>query len=199
MAVKVVEPVTDPVASEVEVADPVEPVPRRHPYAALFALVATSVAVVDQATKAWALRVLVDGPIPLVGSFRLRLAFNDGAAFSLIPGRTTLVALLALVVTLFVVRAGLRAERPAWAVAFGLIVGGACGNLIDRVVRGDGILDGWVVDFFDLQWWPVFNVADVGISLGVVAVLWLVLREPAERSREPEGSQEPQGSREPEG
>lgn len=140
---------------------------------------AAGVVVLDQLTKAWAVRALDDGPIDLVGSLRFRLVWNDGAAFSLITGRTTIVALLALAVSMVVLVVGLRAEHRRWAVVLGVIYGGAAGNLVDRVIRdGEGVLGGRVVDFIDVQWWPVFNVADIAIVVGVGLALALSLREP---------------------
>ena len=68
------------------------------------------------------------------------------------------------------------------AVAMGMIVGGALGNLGDRLFRGDaGFLHGSVVDFIDLQWWPVFNVADMGVVCGAVLLAITFLRPPEER------------------
>ena len=139
----------------------------------LFLLVAAAVVVLDQATKVWALDALADGPIDLIGSLRLNLTFNDGSAFSLGSGRTTLVAVIAIVVSLVVARLGWKATDRTWAVGFGLVLGGALGNLIDRLFRaGEGLLGGRVVDFVDLQWWPVFNLADAAIVCGAV---WLAL------------------------
>jgi signal peptidase II len=149
---------------------------RRHwkPFLAVAALVVAA----DQATKSWAVVALDDRVIDLVGSLRLRLVLNDGAAFSLVSGRTTVIALVALAVTAVVLRFGLRSRRPSWAAGFGLIFGGASGNLVDRAVRdGEGFLGGRVVDFIDLQWWPVFNVADAALVLGVGVVFLLSLRD----------------------
>jgi signal peptidase II len=140
---------------------------------------AAVVLVVDQLTKVWAVAALDGGrTIDLVGSLRLRLTFNDGSAFGLGSGRTTLVAIIAIAVSLVVIRLGLRATRRSWAIGFGLVLGGAVGNLVDRAIRsGDGLLGGRVVDFVDLQWWPVFNVADVAIVAGVALLVLLSLRE----------------------
>jgi signal peptidase II len=146
--------------------------------------VAAAVLVADQVSKAWAVSALGGGRvIDLVGSLRLRLTFNDGSAFGLGAGRTTLVAVIALLVSAVVVSIGLRATRRPWAVGFGLVLGGALGNLVDRAMRdGDGFLGGRVVDFVDLQWWPVFNVADVAIVVGVGLLVLLSFR--AEENRD---------------
>nr|MBO2504099.1 hypothetical protein [Thermoanaerobacterales bacterium] len=78
-----------------------------------------------------------------------------------------LISLLAIIVVAVLLRTGRHATRPVVAVALGMVLGGALGNLIDRAVReGDGFLGGGVVDFVDLQWWPVFNLADSAIVVG---------------------------------
>jgi signal peptidase II len=65
--------------------------------------------------------------------------------------------------------------------ATGCIIGGATGNVLDRVFRGSGFMDGAVVDFIDLRWWPVFNVADIGIVCGAIAVAYsLIVAQPEE-------------------
>jgi signal peptidase II len=148
---------------------------------AAFAGAAALVVAADQLTKHWALQALADGPIDLVGSLRLKLAFNDGAAFSLGGGggRTGLIAVVGLVVAALIVRMGLRAERRLWAIGLGVVLGGALGNLVDRAFRaGDGVLGGRVVDFVDLQWWPVFNVADSALWVGIGLLLVSSWREP---------------------
>jgi signal peptidase II len=146
--------------------------------------VAAAVLALDQLSKAWAVEALGDGHvIDLVGSLQLRLTVNHGAAFSLTNGRGPLISLLALVVVAVLLRTGRHATGRAMAVALGLVVGGAFGNLIDRAFReGDGLLGGGVVDFVDLQWWPVFNVADAAIVVGAILLFVVQWRE-AEPSR----------------
>ena len=156
--------------------EPVEATRARWP---LLLSVAAAVLAVDQLTKAWAVGRLGDGEIiDLVGSLRLRLTMNYGSAFSLADGRGPLISLLALVVVAVLLRTGRHATRPAMALALGLVLGGAFGNLIDRAFReGDGFLGGGVVDFVDLQWWPVFNVADSAIVVGAVLLFITQWRE----------------------
>lgn len=142
--------------------------------------VAALVLAVDQLTKAWAVAALGDGRIiDLVGSLRLRVTVNYGSAFSLADGRGPLISLLALAVVAVLLRTGRHATQASMAVALGLVVGGAFGNLIDRAFRaGDGFLGGGVVDFVDLQWWPVFNAADAAIVVGAALLFLVQWREP---------------------
>ena len=140
---------------------------------------AAVVAVLDQLTKQWALSALADGPIDLVGSLRLNLVFNDRAAFSLGFGSTTAIALIGCTLVVVLVVMGVRAEHRRWALGLGIILGGAIGNLTDRALRaGDGFLGGRVVDMVDLQWWPVFNVADAAVCVGAVALVIYSIRAP---------------------
>jgi len=153
-------------------------------------VVAVVVYVLDQATKHWALQDLRDGPIDLVGSLRLNLAFNTGAAFS---GGTGLGPLIAVVVVVIVVVLILGRHRvidsAVGTVAVGMIAGGAVGNLSDRLLRaGDGFLGGAVVDFVDLQWWPVFNVADAAVVLGGLMLVLDSMRTGSRRAESSPGS-----------
>lgn len=131
---------------------------------------AALVVALDQASKTWALGTLADGrALDLFWTLRLKLSFNSGVAFSLGRGIAPLLvvpAVVALVVGLVLLRR--TVVRPIVAVALGLVVGGALGNLVDRFLRGH---DGAVVDFVDLQWWPVFNLADAAIVCGAALVL----------------------------
>jgi signal peptidase II len=140
--------------------------------------VAVLVAALDQLTKHVALQALADGPIDLVGSLRLALVFNDRAAFSLGFGSTTAIALTGCVLVVVLVVLGVRRQPLGSALGFGIILGGALGNLTDRALRrGDGFLGGRVVDMVDLQWWPVFNLADVALWVGI-GVLLITSRRP---------------------
>jgi len=147
--------------------------------------VAAAVVVVDQVTKTWALRALQDGPIELVWTLQFNLTFNTGAAFSRFPGLGPYIGILAAVVAVGLLWSGRTVPTRTGAVAVGLIFGGAIGNLIDRAFRaGDGFLGGGVVDFIDVQWYPIFNVADMGVVLGALLLLFATARygdgEPAE-------------------
>jgi signal peptidase II len=143
---------------------------------AAVAAVGAAVLAADQATKWWALRALADGPVDVVGPLQLRLVHNTGSAFSIGAGSGPVVGLLALAVVVVLLWTGRNVEgRPALT-ALGLVLGGAVGNLVDRALRGDGLLHGAVVDFVDLGWWPVFNVADAAIVLGSILLVVAVGR-----------------------
>ena len=133
--------------------------------------VAGAVLVLDQLSKAWALEALADGPINLIGGVRFNLTFNKAGAFGLGGAFIPFLALGALaLVIVMAVTGGTR--RPSLAVALGLVLGGALGNLADRVFREPGLLDGAVVDFVDLRVWPIFNLADSAITIGCLLLLF---------------------------
>jgi signal peptidase II len=144
----------------------------------LLAGVAVAVVLVDQLTKWWAVEQLGDRQIQLVGSLQLNLVRNLGSAFSIgggswWGGAVSLAGLVIIVGLLWFAR--LTTSRLA-VVALGLVVGGAIGNLIDRAARSErGFMGGGVIDFVDLQWWPVFNVADAAVVVGVVILLVVTL------------------------
>jgi signal peptidase II len=140
--------------------------------APLVALVAAAVVGLDQLTKQWALTALADGPIDLFWTLRLRLVFNPGAAFGIGGSVAPFIPLAAVVVIVLLLRTGRLVEGRPGLVGIGLVLGGAVGNLVDRALRdGSGFMGGRVVDFVDLQWWPVFNVADVAIVVGAVLLV----------------------------
>jgi signal peptidase II len=115
----------------------------------------------------------------VVWTLRLALTRNTGAAFSLAGGRGAVVGLLALVVVGVVVWQGSGVSDRLGSVAVGLVLGGALGNLADRAFRGGaGFLGGAVVDFIDLRWWPVFNVADSCVVIGAILLVVATLRRP---------------------
>ena len=141
--------------------------------------IAAVVVVVDQLTKHWALNALDDGRvIDLVGSLRFNLAFNTGMAFSQGEGVGRIVPILAISVVAALLMAVGRSSSRWFSVGVGLIVGGSLSNVIDRLFRGNGWFDGAVVDFIDVQWWPVFNIADAAIVVGAVLLLITSLRAP---------------------
>jgi signal peptidase II len=101
----------------------------------------------------------------------LQLTRNPGAAFGMATGATVLFSLVAVGVVVVIVRSARRLGSTAWAVVLGLLLGGALGNLTDRLVRAPGPLRGAVVDWIHLHHWPIFNLADSAIVIGVVLAL----------------------------
>ena len=131
--------------------------------------VALAVVVADQLTKRWAVGSLAgDDERHVVWTLQWNLAYNTGMAFSRGRGLGPVIALLALLVVIVLVVSTAKAENRAARIAAGLLIGGALGNLLDRIFRGDRWLHGAVIDFIDLQWWPIFNVADIGVTVGAV-------------------------------
>ncbi len=141
----------------------------------VWAIVALTVFGADQLTKWWAERSLGDGqPRPLVGDLlQLRLTHNPGAAFSVGTGYTIVLSVIAIAVIAGCVTMSRRIRSLGWAVALGLLLGGALGNVTDRLLREPGPLRGHVVDFLQLPHWPVFNLADSAIC--VAAALFVIL------------------------
>lgn len=151
---------------------------------------AVTVLVVDQLTKVWALENLDVGRWrPLLGDWiQLTLVFNPGAALSLGTGMTWVLTILALAVTIVVVRSARRLGSRGWSLAFGLLLGGALGNLGDRFFRDPGFARGRVVDFIDYFGWFVGNVADIAIvvAAGLIMVLTILgIRLDGTRERGP--------------
>ena len=155
-------------------ADPAPP-PRRR----MVMLVVTAVLVLalDVATKVLVVATMTDGQrIPLLGdTVSLYLIRNSGAAFSLATGLTWVLTLVAIAVVVGIVRFARRLRSPGWAIALGLVLGGALGNLGDRFFRAPGPLEGHVVDFVSIGWWPVFNAADSAICCGGALLVVLAL------------------------
>lgn len=132
----------------------------------------------DQITKAWAERALSDGePVQVVGDLlRLHLTYNSGAAFSLGTGFTGVLTAVASVIVLVVLWQAFKVRSLPWAVALGLLLGGALGNLVDRYFRAPGPGLGHVVDFLRLPNFPIFNVADIGVTSAACLIAILALR-----------------------
>lgn len=156
--------------------DPVTPARRRRLLIAV-AVLALVVLVVDQLTKAWAESTLVAGErTALVGDLLgLSLIHNSGAALSTATGMTWLLTIVATAVVVFVVRFARRIGSTGWAVALGLLLGGALGNLVDRFFREPGIARGRVVDFIAYGHVFIGNVADIAIvgAAGLIVILAL--------------------------
>ena len=144
----------------------------------LLAVIALSVIALDLITKIIAVAMLTPGESTRIlgGLVYFSLLRNPGAAFSMATGMTWLLALVAIGVVVVIIRMAPRLRSTAWAVSLGLVLGGACGNLIDRIFRSPGFLQGHVVDFVSVfgpnaQYFPVFNVADSAITIGGISLV----------------------------
>lgn len=140
-------------------------------------LVAVVLFALDLLTKTLAVQQLTPGePVSIIGDVvRLRLVRNPGAAFSMATGMTWLLTLVASAVVIGVLRIGRTLRSPWWAIGLGMVLGGALGNLVDRLFRSPGPLQGHVVDFVSVGWWPVFNVADSAIVCGAILLVVLTV------------------------
>ncbi|HEY8448796.1 MAG TPA: signal peptidase II [Thermomicrobiales bacterium] len=135
-------------------------------------LIGTGVVIADQVSKWLIIERLGPGAdrhrASVIGDLvELRYAQNTGVAFGLLQGQGVLVPLLSIAVVAFLLRMYLRvgAPSPWFAVGSGLVLGGALGNVIDRMRLG------YVVDFISIAWWPTFNLADVAITCGAAVLL----------------------------
>jgi signal peptidase II len=144
----------------------------------MFATVAALTIALDVVTKVAAVAFLADRePVVVVpGVLDLTLVRNPGAAFGLGTGQTWLLSAIAIVVVGVVLRMAGRLRDRGWALALGLLLGGAVGNLLDRLFRQPGPMRGHVIDFLQLPNWPVFNLADSAICLAAALVVWRSLR-----------------------
>jgi signal peptidase II len=151
----------------------------------LISLIAAAV-VADQLTKTAALSMLSQGTaVPVLPGFNLSLGFNTGASFGMMggfmAGKPLLMAALTGALTIAFAVMAFRAQHALERAGFALVVGGALGNIIDRLRQGA------VTDFLDFYWrdwhWPTFNVADICITLGAVLIFAASL--PLRRRKEP--------------
>lgn len=136
------------------------------------------VLLLDQLTKVWVLQTLVEGEtVPVLGDLlSLQLLFNSGAALSIAEGMTWVLTLIAVAVVVVVIRISRRLGSTGWAVALGLLLGGALGNLVDRLFRQPGVGRGHVVDFIAYGDLFVGNVADIAIVAAAGLIMLLALR-----------------------
>jgi signal peptidase II len=151
------------------------PVDRRPRRVVLFAIVAAVVLAADIVSKVLVVDQLEPGREVRVlgGAIYLDVARNSGAAFSLGTGFTVILSLVALAVIAVIVRTASHMRSTGWAVALGLILGGAVGNIVDRIFRAPGVFRGHVVDWISLfgpnaEHWPIFNIADSAIVCGAI-------------------------------
>jgi signal peptidase II len=141
-------------------------------------LTAVVVLAADVTTKAVVVAKLSDrGPVHVVGHvLELVLTRNAGAAFSVGTGSTILFTAVAVAVVVVIARTARRLRSRGWAISLGLLLGGALGNLSDRIFRSPGVFRGHVVDWIQLPHWPVFNLADSAIVAGGVLAVLLSMR-----------------------
>lgn len=144
---------------------------------AMLVAITVTIVVLDLVTKIVMVSWLADGErVPLIGDLvSFTLVRNPGAAFSFATGMTWVLTLVALAVVIGIARFARRLRSRGWALALGLVLGGALGNLVDRFFRSPGPMQGHVVDFVSVGWFPVFNVADSAITVGGVLLVLLAL------------------------
>jgi signal peptidase II len=141
--------------------------------------VAVIVYVIDQVTKMMVVNDLVEGqPVQILGDFLVfHFVRNPGAAFSLASGSTWIFSILAAVVTAAIVIFARKIKSLAWAVVFGLLLGGTLGNLTDRLIREPSFGEGHVIDFISMPWMlpAIFNVADIAIVSSMILFVLLTI------------------------
>jgi signal peptidase II len=148
---------------------------------------AAAVLALDQLTKQLVVSNLAGRPpVDLIGDVvQLRYTTNSGGAFSLLTGAPLFFGIMAMVIIGGIVYASRRAQPLSMLVILGLILGGALGNLTDRLLRGDALLRGEVVDFIKVGIWPVFNLADSCVVVGGILLAILLGRAELESEQAP--------------
>lgn len=154
----------------------------------IIVVVAALIVALDQWSKHWAVGSLSDGHVvDVISTLRFKLSFNSGMAFSAGSDSGPIIGVLAIGVSIGMIIWQSRVARAGESSRFmlvvtGMIVGGAWGNVVDRLFRGEAWLRGSVVDFIDLQWWPIFNIADSAVTVGVILmfVASVFARKPAD-------------------
>jgi signal peptidase II len=134
--------------------------------------IALAVIVADLLTKRYAALNFAGNPVEVIpGFFGFTYVENPGGAFGLFPGGGVIIGIAALVVAIVVLVALAGDRPPLETVALGFVLGGAVGNLVDRFARGDGIIDGPVIDWIELWFIPTFNIADASVTIAVALLL----------------------------
>ena len=137
----------------------------------------------DRITKIWAAAALPGDPIDVIpGVWTFRFTTNSGGAFSIGQSAPWFFVGVTAVVAVIILATSFRHTGRLVGASLGLVLGGALGNLTDRLIRAPG-LRGRVVDFIDFHVWPVFNLADTAIVVGAILLAWAGMRE---RQAEPE-------------
>lgn len=145
----------------------------------ILAAVAAAIYALDRVSKHLVVENLQQGvPVPVLGEFlQLNYVENPGAAFSLLSGTTWVFAIIASAAVVFIIVFARRIRAVSWAILFGLLLGGAAGNLTDRLIRPPGFGVGHVVDFIQVYLFPaIFNFADIAIVTGMGLFILLTLR-----------------------
>jgi signal peptidase II len=182
-------------------ADRAEPAPAddarstrsEHPARAGRPLLATGIVLcvvaLDQLSKWWAVSQLPNDPVRLIGDdIGFVLVRNTGSAFSLFQAFTPFLAVIAVVVAVILVRTVRRTRDLLMVIGLSLVLGGALGNLLDRLFRTPGFLKGAVVDFVHVGEFPTFNVADSAITIGAILIIvWAIRADLRERREERDG------------
>ena len=141
-------------------------------------IVIALVVIIDQVTKHWMLSELSNNRVVnLFWTLRFNLVFNSGMAFSQGQGAGRIIGLFAIGIIIWLWRSLAKATSSGSLIGTALLIGGALGNVVDRVFRGDAWLGGAVVDFIDLQWFPVFNIADSSVTIGAAILIFSSLKK----------------------
>ncbi len=136
---------------------------------AIVALVAACVIVIDQVTKTLAEANLATHSVKIVGPLSLELVYNSGVAFSIGSGDAPIVTIVELLVILGIILYVRKIRSTGLAVGFGMVIGGALGNITDRLFRHN---HGSVIDFIHSGFWPTFNLADSAVVIGIIVILF---------------------------
>lgn len=135
----------------------------------IVASVAAAVIILDQVSKTWAQRDLASHSLKIIGPISFQLFYNSGAAFSIGTGNALFVTIVELAVLVGIIIYVRRVKSRVLALGFGLVIGGALGNIADRVFRHN---HGSVIDFIHAtSFWPTFNLADSAVVIGIVVIL----------------------------
>ncbi|MFD7156933.1 signal peptidase II [Kribbella sp. NPDC059898] len=165
-------------SSRADVAGGGEAGKRSWKWTVVFGGVGLVVLFLDQLTKALALAHLTPGePVNVIGSLlKFNLIRNSGAAFSLGAGYTPYISAVQIIVAIGVIYLSRKLGSVGWAIAFGLLFGGAVGNILDRIFREPSPFHGHVVDFLQTPHWAIFNVADMAVTSAAVLLVIQTLR-----------------------
>lgn len=161
----------------------------------VLAVVAAAVYTADRISKILVVENLELGqPVDVIGQFlQFRYVENSGAAFSIGSGYTWIIAIIAAAAVVFIIIFARRIRSIAWAILFGMLLGGASGNLTDRLTRPPGFGQGHVVDFIQVYLFPaIFNVADIFVVSAMGLFVLLTLRGVGlDGTRAPKETKEP--------